>query len=171
MPEWSALDFYRRQKKVILRNCGSIDPLALDEAIARGAYRGAFRAIAQMKPEEVIDEMVQSGLRGRGGAAFPTGQKWRFARQAAGDLKYVVCNADEGEPGAYMDRTVLEGDPHAVLEGMLIGSYAIGAARGFPLRPQRVSAGHHHLQHAIDRGRGARAVGRQHFRHAAGRSA
>ncbi len=82
-----------------------------------------------MTPEEVIEEMVQSGLRGRGGAAFPTGQKWRFARQAAGDLKYVVCNADEGDPGSYMDRTVLEGDPHAVLEGMLIGAYAIGPAK------------------------------------------
>ena len=105
----------------------------------------------QMTPEEVIDEMIQSGLRGRGGAAFPTGQKWRFARQAAGDVKYVVCNADEGEPGAYMDRTVLEGDPHAILEGMLIGSYAIGAARRIRLRPQRVSAGHRRpSQHAID---------------------
>ncbi len=129
MPEWSTLDFYRRQKKVILRNCGSVDPLCLDEAIARGAYRGAIRAITQMKPDEVIEEMIQSGLRGRGGAAFPTGQKWRFARQAQGDLKYVVCNADEGEPGSYMDRTVLEGDPHAILEGMLIGSYAIGAGK------------------------------------------
>ena len=130
-PEWSTLDFYRRQKKVILRNCGSVDPLCLDEAIARGAYRGAIRAITQMKPEEVIEEMIQSGLRGRGGAAFPTGQKWRFARQAQGDLKYIVCNADEGAPGSYMDRTVLEGDPHAILEGMLIGSYAIGAREGF----------------------------------------
>ena len=129
VPEWSTLDFYRRQKKVILRSCGSIDPLRLDEAIARGAYRGALRAIGQMKPEEVIEEMVQSGLRGRGGAAFPTGQKWRFARQAPGDLKYLVCNADEGAPGSYMDRTVLEGDPHAILEGMLIGSYAIGAGK------------------------------------------
>jgi len=131
VPEWSLLDFYRRQKKVILRNCGSIDPLRLDEAIARGAYRGAIHAITEMKPEEVIEEMIQSGLRGRGGAAFPTGQKWKFAQQAESDLKYVVCNADEGAPGSYMDRTVLEGDPHAILEGMLIGSYAIGAREGF----------------------------------------
>jgi NADH:ubiquinone oxidoreductase subunit F (NADH-binding) len=131
LPEWSSLPFYRHQKKVILRNCGSIDPLSIEEAIARGAYRGVIRALTEMSPDEVIDAVANSGLRGRGGAAFPTGQKWRFARQAAGGTKYVVCNADEGEPGAYMDRTVLEGDPHAVLEGMLIGAYAIGAREGF----------------------------------------
>ena len=131
VPRWSAIDFQRRQKKVILRNCGSIDPTSLDETIACGTYRGAFRALVQMKPDAVIDTVSQSGLRGRGGAAFPTGQKWLFARQAAADQKYVVCNADEGEPGAYMDRTVLESDPHAVLEGMLIGAYAIGATEGF----------------------------------------
>ena len=146
-------------------------PMSLDETIARGTYRGAFRALAQMKPDAVIDEVVQSGLRGRGGAAFPTGQKWRLARQAAADLKYVVCNADEGEPGAYMDRTVLEGDPHAVLEGMLIGAYAIGATRRFHLRPQRVSAGHRDPRTRHRRGREARAAGREHLRHAAGRSA
>jgi NADH-quinone oxidoreductase subunit F len=149
IPEWSSLPFYRRQKKVILRNCGSINPLALDEAIARGAYRGAIRAITQMKPEQVIDEMIQSGLRGRGGAAFPTGRKWQFARQAAGDLKYVVCNADEGAPGSYMDRTVLEGDPHAILEGMLIGSYAIGAREGFLYVRSEYPLAIATLQHAI----------------------
>jgi NADH:ubiquinone oxidoreductase subunit F (NADH-binding)/(2Fe-2S) ferredoxin len=131
LPEWSQQEFFRRQTKVILRNCGYMDPMSLDEAIARGAYRGAVRAITQLKPEEVIDDVLRSGLRGRGGAAFPTGQKWRFARQAKGDVKYVVCNADEGAPGSYMDRTVLEGDPHAILEGLLIGSYAIGAREGF----------------------------------------
>jgi NADH:ubiquinone oxidoreductase subunit F (NADH-binding) len=149
VPEWSGLDFYRRQKKVILRNCGSIDPLCLDEAVARGAYRGAIRAITQMTPDEVIEEMVQSGLRGRGGAAFPTGQKWRFARQAQGELKYVVCNADEGAPGSYMDRTVLEGDPHAILEGMLIGSYAIGARQGFLYVRSEYPLAITTLQHAI----------------------
>lgn len=131
VPEWSQLDFYRRQKKVILRNCGAIDPRALDETIARGNYRGALRAMTELTPETVIEEVIQSGLRGRGGAAFPTGQKWRLARATPADVKYVVCNADEGEPGAYMDRTVLEGDPHAILEGMLIGSFAIGASEGF----------------------------------------
>lgn len=131
VPEWSKLDFYRQQKKVILRNCGSIDPESVDETIARGTYRGALRAVLQMTPNAVIEEVLQSGLRGRGGAAFPTGQKWKLARQTAADVKYVVCNADEGEPGAYMDRTILEGDPHAILEGMLIGSFAIGASEGF----------------------------------------
>jgi NADH:ubiquinone oxidoreductase subunit F (NADH-binding)/(2Fe-2S) ferredoxin len=130
VPEWSDLDFYSRQKKIILRNCGSINPRDLEETIARGTYRAALKAIANMTPDGVIDEMIGSGLRGRGGAAFPTGQKWRMARQAQADVKYVVCNADEGEPGAYMDRSVLESDPHAVLEGMLIGSYAIGANFG-----------------------------------------
>ncbi|KAF0220027.1 MAG: hypothetical protein FD174_1472 [Geobacteraceae bacterium] len=131
VPEWSSLAFYRNQKKVILRNCGSIDPLSISEAVARGAYRGALRAFAEMTPEKVIEEMTKSGLRGRGGAAFPTGQKWQFARSASGDTKYVVCNADEGEPGSYMDRTVLEGDPHAIIEGMLIGAFAVGAREGF----------------------------------------
>ena len=149
VPEWSGLDFYRRQQKVILRNCGSIAPESLDETIARGTYRGAARALGQMKPEEVIEEMVRSGLRGRGGAAFPTGQKWRLARQAEADVKYIVCNADEGEPGAYMDRTVLEGDPHAVLEGMLIGSYAIGAREGFIYVRNEYPLAIEILEHAI----------------------
>jgi (2Fe-2S) ferredoxin len=116
--ERSTLEFYRRQSRVILRNCGSIDPLRLEEALARGAYRGALRVLTQMTPEAVIAEVRDSGLRGRGGAGFPTGRKWETARQAAGDRKYVICNADEGDPGAFMDRSVLEGDPHAVLEGM-----------------------------------------------------
>jgi NADH:ubiquinone oxidoreductase subunit F (NADH-binding)/(2Fe-2S) ferredoxin len=150
IPEWSNLDFYRRQKKVILRNCGSIDPRALDETIARGTYRGALRAMTQMTPEAVIDEVIKSGLRGRGGAAFPTGQKWRLAREASADVKYVVCNADEGEPGAYMDRTVLEGDPHAVLEGMLIGSFAIGAGEGFIYVRSEYPLAIEILEHAID---------------------
>ena len=124
--------------------------MSLDETIARGTYRGAFRALTQMTPEEVIDEMIRSGLRGRGGAAFPTGQKWRLARQAAADVKYVVCNADEGEPGSYMDRTVLEGDPHAVLEGMLIGSYAIGASEGFIYVRNEYPLAIEILEHAID---------------------
>ncbi len=131
LPEWSNLDFFRSQTKVILRSCGSIDPLSISEAIARGSYRGAMRALTEMTAEMVIEEMTKSGLRGRGGAAFPTGRKWQFARQANSETKYVVCNADEGEPGSYMDRTVLEGDPHAILEGMLIGAFAIGAREGF----------------------------------------
>jgi NADH:ubiquinone oxidoreductase subunit F (NADH-binding) len=150
VPEWSTLDFYRRQQKVILRNCGMIDPMRLDEAIARGTYRGALRAMTQMTPEAVIDEMLQSGLRGRGGAAFPTGQKWKIAREAAADQKYIVCNADEGEPGSYMDRTVLEGDPHAILEGMLVGAYAIGATEGFIYVRNEYPLAIEILEHAID---------------------
>ncbi len=130
VPEWSKQDFYSRQKKIIMRNCGAIDPMSLEETIARGSYRAAFHALAQMSADEVIDEVTKSGLRGRGGAAFPTGQKWRIARQTPADAKYVVCNADEGEPGSYMDRSVLEGDPHAIIEGMIIGAYAIGANEG-----------------------------------------
>jgi len=150
VPEWSSLDFYRRQKKVILRNCGSIDPMSLEETIARGTYLAALRALVELEPEEVIEEVVKSGLRGRGGAAFPTGQKWRLARQAVADKKYVVCNADEGEPGAYMDRTVLEGDPHAVLEGMLIGSFAIGAREGYIYVRSEYPLAIEILEHAID---------------------
>ncbi len=150
VPEWSTLGFYSRQRKVILRNCGSIDPTSLEEAIARGTYRAAIRALTQMTPDEVIEEVTKSGLRGRGGAAFPTGQKWQLARQAKGATKYVVCNADEGEPGAYMDRTVLEGDPHAIIEGMLIGSYAIGAGEGFIYIRSEYPLAIELLQHAID---------------------
>ncbi len=117
-----------------------------------------------MTPEAVIEEVVQSGLRGRGGAAFPTGQKWRLARQAAADVKYVVCNADEGEPGAYMDRTVLEGDPHAVLEGMLIGAYAIGAQRGFIYVRSEYPLAIEILQHAIDEAEERGLLGRRHLR-------
>jgi NADH:ubiquinone oxidoreductase subunit F (NADH-binding)/Pyruvate/2-oxoacid:ferredoxin oxidoreductase delta subunit/(2Fe-2S) ferredoxin len=131
IPEWSTVDFYRRQRRVILRNCGSIDPLSLGEAVARGAYRGALRALTGMGAEAVIDEVLKSGLRGRGGAGFPTGRKWQTARQVDSDAKYVICNADEGDPGAFMDRSVLEGDPHVVIEGMLIGSLAIGAHEGY----------------------------------------
>jgi NADH-quinone oxidoreductase subunit F/NADP-reducing hydrogenase subunit HndC len=149
VPEWSQLDFYRHQRKVILRNCGSVDPNALAETVARGTYRGAVHSLVHMQPSELIDQMIASGLRGRGGAAFPTGMKWRLARQAEADAKYVVCNADEGEPGAYMDRTVLEGDPHAVLEGMLIGSYAIGAREGFIYVRSEYPLAIEILEHAI----------------------
>lgn len=159
VPEWSSLDFYKNQKKVILRNCGCLDPRSLSEAIARGAYRGALSAFTEMTPEKVVDEVKKSGLRGRGGAAFPTGQKWAFARGAVGDTKYVVCNADEGEPGSYMDRTVLEGDPHAVIEGMLIGAYAIGAREGFVYIRSEYPLAIATLQAAIDEAEQAGLLG------------
>jgi len=124
------LNFYGRQKRVILRNCGSIDPFSIEEALARGAYRGAYSAINKMTRDEVISNILESGLRGRGGAGFPTGKKLQIAAKAVSKVKYVICNADEGDPGAFMDRSVLEGDPHAVIEGMMINAYAIGASEG-----------------------------------------
>jgi len=120
----------RPQVRIALRNCGHIDPTNIDHYIARGGYSGLKRAL-DMPAEAVIKEITDSGLRGRGGAGFPTGTKWSFARRAPGRSKYLVCNADEGDPGAFMDRALLEGDPHAVLEGMLIAAYAIGAAEGY----------------------------------------
>ena len=154
--EGSTLEFYRRQRRVILRNCGSIDPMRLEEALARGAYRGALRVLTRMTPDAVIAEVRDSGLRGRGGAGFPTARKWETARRAEGDRKYVICNADEGDPGAFMDRSVLEGDPHAVLEGMVIASYAIGAHEGYLYirseYPLAVSTVTHAIREAESRG-------------------
>jgi NADH:ubiquinone oxidoreductase subunit F (NADH-binding)/(2Fe-2S) ferredoxin/Pyruvate/2-oxoacid:ferredoxin oxidoreductase delta subunit len=123
--------FYREQMKIVLRNCGQVDPTRIEDYIARDGYLAIAKVLSSMSPEEVIEEVVRSGLRGRGGAGFPTGNKWKFARNAKGDVKYIVCNADEGDPGAFMDRAVLEGDPHTVLEGMLIAAYAIGARKGY----------------------------------------
>ncbi len=127
---FSQLPNVEHQVRVVMRNCGVIDPTRVSHYIARGGYSGMHRALS-MTPEEVVAEMTASGLRGRGGAGFPTGVKWGFARKSPGDTKYVICNADEGDPGAFMDRSVLEGDPHAVLEGLLIAGYAIGASQGY----------------------------------------
>ncbi len=131
IPSLNEIPFLSKQVRVALRNCGVIDPESITEYSARGGYQSAFNALNKMTPEEVIEEVKESGLRGRGGAGFPTGLKWQFARDAEGDQKYVICNADEGDPGAYMDRAVLEGDPHSVIEGMIIGGYAIGATTGY----------------------------------------
>ncbi|MGQ9582221.1 MAG: NADH-ubiquinone oxidoreductase-F iron-sulfur binding region domain-containing protein [Thermoplasmatota archaeon] len=124
------IPFYRHQTRVLFASNGRIDPTRIEDYIAIGGYSGLARALA-MRPEEVIEEVKRSGLRGRGGAGFPTGRKWELARSAAGEMKYVICNADEGDPGAYMDRSLLEGNPHSVLEGMMIGAYAIGASEGW----------------------------------------
>jgi NADH-quinone oxidoreductase subunit F len=123
--------FFRKQKRIVLRNCGNIDPGSIDEYISADGYKAIQTVLASLSPEEVIDTIIASGLRGRGGGGFPTGRKWKFAREAAGDKKYIICNADEGDPGAFMDRSVLEGDPHSVLEGMMIAAYAIGAVEGY----------------------------------------
>ena len=122
--------FYKKQMRVALRNCGIIDPEDIEEAIAMGAYEALGKVLTTMTPEQVIDEMKKSGLRGRGGGGFPTGLKWEFAHKQKETPKYVVCNADEGDPGAFMDRSIMEGDPHSVLEGMAIAGYAIGANHG-----------------------------------------
>ncbi len=125
------LNFYKKQKRIALKNCGVINPEEIDEYIAFDGYRALARVLIEMSPDEVIEIVDKSGLRGRGGAGFPTGKKWRATRDAKGDTKYVVCNADEGDPGAFMDRSILEGDPHAVLEAMEIAGYAVGAEKGY----------------------------------------
>ncbi len=125
------LPFYRKQLRIAMRNCGMIDPESIEEYIAADGYQGLAKALTSMEPDEVIEEMKDSGLRGRGGAGFMTGVKWEFCRRARGTPKYVICNADEGDPGAFMDRSILEGDPHSVLEGMIIAGYAIGAQEGY----------------------------------------
>jgi NADH-quinone oxidoreductase subunit F len=133
----------------VLANCGRIDPARIEHYIAAGGYQAIVKALSQRTPDQVIEEVIKAGLRGRGGAGFPTGTKWTFARQAEGRPKYIVCNADEGDPGAFMDRAVLEGDPHAVLEGMLIGAYAIGAEYGYIYVREEYPIAVEHLNMAI----------------------
>lgn len=128
---YETVKFYTKQKRIVLRNCGQINPEKISHYISRDGYKALEKVLHTMTPEEVIEEVQKSGLRGRGGAGFPTGLKWSLCRQSQGDKKYLICNADEGDPGAFMDRSILEGDPHAVIEGMLIGAYAIGADEGY----------------------------------------
>lgn len=128
--KWHKLNFYSKQERIALKNCGKINPEKIEEYIALDGYQALYKAL-HMSRDEVIDVILNSGLRGRGGAGFPTGKKWKFAKEAKGDVKYVCCNADEGDPGAFMDRSILEGDPNAVLEAMAIAGYAIGAKQGY----------------------------------------
>ena len=125
------LNFYKKQQRIALKNCGVIDPENIDEYIAFDGYKALEKVLLSMSQDEVIKEILDSGLRGRGGAGFPTGKKWQFTKMAQGDQKYVVCNADEGDPGAFMDRSILEGDPHCIIEAMMIAGYAIGANKGY----------------------------------------
>jgi len=131
IPDEEIGNFLAKQRRIVLRNCGVIDPESIDDYLAAGGYKAIEKVLSSMSPQEVIDEVTKSGLRGRGGAGFPTGVKWNFARKSLGSQKYIICNADEGDPGAFMDRSVLESDPHSVLEGMLIAGYAIGASEGY----------------------------------------
>jgi NADH-quinone oxidoreductase subunit F len=131
VPHYKDINFYKKQQRIILRNCGHINPERVDDYIAAGGYHALRKVLSQMTPQQVIDEIKKSGLRGRGGAGFPTATKWQLCRNAPGTQKYMVCNADEGDPGAFMDRSLLEGDPFTVIEGMTIGAYAIGASQGF----------------------------------------
>ncbi|MFQ5868773.1 MAG: NADH-quinone oxidoreductase subunit NuoF [Candidatus Zixiibacteriota bacterium] len=154
LPGLSQVDFFKHQILIALRNRGRIDPERIDEYIANDGYIGLAKALVEMTPEQVIAEVKTSGLRGRGGAGFPTGLKWEFCRKAnSSDIKYIICNGDEGDPGAFMDRSLLEADPHAVLEGMIIGAYAIGAKEGFvyirdeyPLALRRISLAIEHAE-------------------------
>ena len=148
-PRYEDLPFFGKQVKVALRNCGFINPERIEEYIGRGGYQALFKVLSGMTPGEVIAEVKSSGLRGRGGAGFPTGLKWEFARKNDADEKFVICNADEGDPGAFMDRGILEGDPHAVIEGMAIGAYAIGAREGFVYCRAEYPLAIHRLQIAI----------------------
>lgn len=127
----SETPFYKKQMRIALRNCGMIDPENIEEAIGANAYQALAKVLNEMTPQQVIDELLAAGLRGRGGAGFPTGRKWAFAMEQDNDIKYVCCNADEGDPGAFMDRSVLEGDPHAIIEAMTIAGYTIGSHQGY----------------------------------------
>ncbi len=147
------LTFYKKQKRIALKNCGVINPEEIDEYIAFDGYKALEKVLTEMSRDEVIEVIDKSGLRGRGGAGFPTGKKWQLTKEAKGDKKYVVCNADEGDPGAFMDRSILEGDPHAVLEAMEIAGYTIGAEKGFIYVRAEYPIAVHRLQIAIEEAR------------------
>ncbi|SDL34275.1 (2Fe-2S) ferredoxin domain-containing protein, partial [Natronincola ferrireducens] len=144
------VSFYKKQQRVALRNCGLINPEVIEEYIAFDGYQALGKVLLEMTPEEVIDVIKGSGLRGRGGGGFPTGLKWEFTAKAQGDQKYVACNADEGDPGAFMDRSVLEGDPHVMIEAMAIAGYAVGANKGYVYVRAEYPIAVKRLQIAID---------------------
>jgi len=151
--EMDDIPFFNRQVKIVLRNSGIIDPLKIDEYIAREGYQALAKVLTEMTPEQVVEEVLASGLRGRGGAGFPTGMKWKFAQQQDNDVKYILCNADEGDPGAFMDRSVLEGDPHSLIEGMVIGAFAIGAHQGYVYVRAEYPLAVERLNHALGQAR------------------
>ena len=131
VPYFKDINFYKKQQHIVLRNCGRINPERIEDYISASGYQALCNVLFKMTPQQIIDEIKFSGLRGRGGAGFPTATKWQFCRDAPGNQKYIICNADEGDPGAFMDRSMMEGDPHSVIEGMVIAAYAIGATEGY----------------------------------------
>ena len=163
IPKMMDIGFFSRQTLIALRNRGLIDPEVIDEYIARDGYKGLAKALSEMTPEGIIEEMKKSGLRGRGGGGFPTGLKWELCRKAEGDVKYIICNADEGDPGAYMDRSIVEADPHSVLEGMLIGARAIGSSQGYVYIRAEYPLAMERLKLAIDQAREYGIIGENIF--------
>jgi NADH-quinone oxidoreductase subunit F len=159
VPLMTDIPFYKHQHRLVLRNCGAVDPTSLEDGIAHGGYAAVAQALSDMTPEQVIDEVLASGLRGRGGAGFPAGRKWQLARAAQGEPKYLICNADEGDPGAFMDRALLEGDPHLVIEGMILGAYAIGASKGFIYVRAEYPIAVEHTRLALEQAREAGLLG------------
>ena len=156
-------NFYKKQKRIALRNCGVIDPENIDEYIGTHGYEALYKALTSMSQDDVIKEVLDSGIRGRGGAGFPTGRKWMFAKASQGDIKYVACNADEGDPGAFMDRSILEGDPHAIIEAMAIAAYAIGAHQGFVYVRAEYPVAVHRLTVALGQAREKGLLGKDIF--------
>jgi NADH-quinone oxidoreductase subunit F len=163
VPSLKGLSFFKNQEKIVLRNCGIINPLNIEEYIGRDGYQALGKVLTSMTPDQVIDEVLRSGLRGRGGAGFPTGLKWKFTNKAEGDTKYVVCNADEGDPGAFMDRSVLEGDPHSVIEAMTIAGFAVGAHQGYVYVRAEYPLAIERLTWAIDQARQFKFLGKNIF--------
>ena len=157
------LKFYSKQKRIVLRNCGNINPLEINEYIAKDGYQALAEVLTSYTPQQVIDVVTQSGLKGRGGGGFSTGKKWQFAKNSESDQKYVICNADEGDPGAFMDRAVLEGDPHSVLEAMAICGYAIGANQGYIYVRAEYPVAVERLHHAIKQARDYNLLGENLF--------
>jgi len=159
----SEAEFYKKQHRVALRNCGVIDPENIDEYIAFDGYKALGKVLTEMTPDDVIQTILDSGLRGRGGGGFPTGRKWLFTKNAPGDQKYVACNADEGDPGAFMDRSVLEGDPHSIIEAMAIAGYAVGANQGYVYIRAEYPIAVQRLQKAIDQAKEYGLLGKNIF--------
>jgi NADH-quinone oxidoreductase subunit F len=149
LPSYTELPFYHKQVRIALKNCGIIDPKNVGEYIARDGYAALSKTLSELTPDDVITTIKDSGLRGRGGAGFSTGIKWEFARRSRATPKYIICNADEGDPGAFMDRSILEGDPHCIIEGMTIAGYAIGANQGYIYCRAEYPLAIAHLKNAI----------------------